>query len=97
MGALALKPLDWESKPHVPPYVRLQFDPVRQKHCIIGPDGVLWPDALELAIFRQCNGRQRVADITVLLAQQAPVSGQDFELHVYRTIQAWVSQRLLRA
>ena len=38
-----------KSKPYFPKYVRMQYDPVRKRLAVLGPERVYWPDA--------CRGR----------------------------------------
>lgn len=59
---------------HIRPRLRngvmLSFDPVRERHVVLFPEGVIVPNETAVAILRLCDGASSVADITRKLAER---------------------------
>ena len=51
------------ARPRLVPYARLQWDPVREKHILLAPEGGLVLNETGGAILALCDGRRSVADI----------------------------------
>jgi pyrroloquinoline quinone biosynthesis protein D len=55
------------ARPRLVPYARLQWDPVREKHILLTPEGGLVLNETGGAILALCDGRRSVADIAAEL------------------------------
>ena len=55
------------ARPRLVPYARLQWDPVREKHILLAPEGGLVLNETGGAILALCDGRRSVADIAAEL------------------------------
>jgi pyrroloquinoline quinone biosynthesis protein D len=55
------------ARPRLVPYARLQWDPVREKHVLLTPEGGLVLNETGGAIVALCDGRRSVADIAAEL------------------------------
>nr|AWJ65975.1 coenzyme PQQ synthesis protein D [uncultured bacterium] len=86
-----------ESRPGLPSFVRLQFEPVRGAWALLSPEKVMWPDDVSHDILKRCNGKMTVAEIISSLAAEydAPeaVVGDD----VSGFLQTWADRRLVIA
>lgn len=86
-----------ESRPGLPPFVRLQFEPVRGAWALLSPEKVMWPDEVSHDILKRCDGKATVAEIISSLAAEydAPedVVGDD----VCGFLQTWADRRLVVA
>lgn len=58
------------TRPRLRNGVMLSFDPVRDRHVVLFPEGVIVPNDTALAILRLCDGTTSVADITRQLSQR---------------------------
>ena len=57
-------------RPHVARQARLEWDPVRQRHVLLAPEGVLLLNHSGAAILGLCNGERTVAEIVEELRGQ---------------------------
>jgi pyrroloquinoline quinone biosynthesis protein D len=63
------------ARPFLPRGVRLRDDPIRAVTVLLAPERVLYPDSIGIAILRECNGENTIAEIATQLALrfEAPV------------------------
>jgi pyrroloquinoline quinone biosynthesis protein D len=59
-----------DSRPSLPPGVRLRFDKVRDKWVLLAPERVLFPCPTSVAILERCDGEQRLGAIVDALAAE---------------------------
>ena len=59
-----------EARPRLRPYVRVQWDPVRERQVLLAPEGVLVLNQTAGAILALCDGRRSVAAIAAELGAQ---------------------------
>ncbi len=83
------------SKPHFPGYVRMQFDPVRKRFAVLGPERVYWPDEVTVDILKLCDGRRSISDISIQLAQEYMAPVETIQADVLEFIQSWTDLHLL--
>jgi len=84
-----------QSKPHFPRYVRMQFDPVRKRLVVLGPERVYWPDGVAADILNLCDGQRSIADIAAELAQSYAAPLETIQADVLEFIQSWTDLHLL--
>ena len=51
------------NRPHLMRQVRLEWDPVRQRHVLLAPEGVLLLNHTGATILRLCDGERTVVEI----------------------------------
>ena len=85
-----------ESKPHLPEYVRLRFDDVRQRFAVLAPERVYWPDETAVEILKLCDGERTISAIAARLAQDYAAPEETIEADVLEFIQSWSDLRLLK-
>ncbi len=84
------------SRPAMPPYVRLQFDELRQRHVVLAPERVLWPDDVTVDILKLCDGDRTIGAIADELARDYAAPRETIEADVLEFIQSWTDIRLLK-
>ena len=67
--------VDRESKPQMPPYLKLRHDPGRGRWVLLAPERILTPDEIAVAVLQLCDGQRTVQEIAAKLAEEynAPV------------------------
>ncbi len=86
----------FESKPHFPKYVRMQFDPVRKRFAVLGPERVYWPEDVTIDILDLCDGMRSVSAIVDELAKSYAAPVETIRADVLEFIQSWTDLQLLR-
>lgn len=85
-----------ESRPVLPPFVRLQFDQLRNRWLVLAPERVYWPDEVTVDILKLCDGARSVAEIAATLSSEYAAPRETIETDVLEFIQSWTDIRLLR-
>ncbi|MGI8725891.1 MAG: pyrroloquinoline quinone biosynthesis peptide chaperone PqqD [Methyloceanibacter sp.] len=64
-----------QTRPHLPPYLKLRHDAGRGRWVLLAPERILTPDQTAVAVLRLCDGTRTVEDIAATLAKEyaAPV------------------------
>ena len=64
-----------ESKPQMPPYLKLRHDAGRGRWVLLAPERILTPDQIAVEVLQLCDGKRTVEDIAAQMAQEysAPV------------------------
>ncbi len=86
-----------ESRPGLPAFVRLQFEPVRSAWALLSPEKVMWPDDVSYDILKRCNGKATVAEIVASLAAEYDASEEVVGDDVCGFLQTWADRRLVIA
>jgi pyrroloquinoline quinone biosynthesis protein D len=84
------------SKPYFPKYVRMQFDPVRKRFAVLGPERIYWPDDVSVDILKLCDGRESISAIASKLAQNYAAPVETIQADVLEFIQSWTDLHLLK-
>ena len=59
-----------DERPQLAAWVRLQWDPRRQRHVLLAPEKVVVLNATGAAILALCDGQRTVVEITATLAER---------------------------
>jgi pyrroloquinoline quinone biosynthesis protein D len=64
-----------ETRPYLPPYLKLRHDAGRGRWVLLAPERILSPDQTAVAILKLCDGNRTVEEIAQTLAKEyaAPV------------------------
>jgi len=64
-----------ESKPQMPPYLKLRHDTGRGRWVLLAPERILTPDQIAVEVLQLCDGKRTVEDIAAQMAKEysAPV------------------------
>ncbi len=62
--------VDRETKPHMPPYLKLRHDAGRGRWVLLAPERILSPDQTAVAVLQLCDGNRTVEDIAAKLAEE---------------------------
>lgn len=67
--------VDRETKPKMPPFMKLRHDAGRERWVLLAPERVLTPDQTAVAVLQLCDGERTVTEIAAKLAEEysAPV------------------------
>ena len=84
------------SRPHFPKYVRMQFDPVRNRFAVLAPERVYWPDDVTIDILKLCNGERSISVIAAELAQTYEAPLETIQADVLEFIQSWTDLHILK-
>ena len=85
------------ARPHMPRYVRLHFDPVRQRDVVLSPEKVFWPDEVSVVILRLCDGTRSVGEIADTLAVEYNAPREVILADVMEFVQEWTDNLLLKS
>ncbi len=85
------------SRPGLPAFVRLQFEPVRGAWALLSPEKVMWPDAVSYDILKRCDGKATVTEIVCSLAAEYDASEDVVGDDVSGFLQVWADRRLVTA
>lgn len=85
-----------DSTPVMPPYVRLQFDELRQRYVALSPERIFWPDEVTVDILKLCDGARSIRAISQQLASEYAAPVETIEADVLEFIQSWTDIRLLK-
>ncbi len=84
------------SRPYFPKGVRMQYDKVRERFAVLGPERVYWPDSVSVDILNLCDGRRSVSAIAGHLAESYAAPAETIEADVLEFIQSWTDLHLLK-
>jgi pyrroloquinoline quinone biosynthesis protein D len=74
-------------RPRLAPFVRLTFDPARQRHVLLSPETVVVLNATGTAILELCDGKRTVAEIVAeLRSRYAHVVDDDVRAYIGRLV-----------
>lgn len=62
--------VDRETRPKLPPYLKLRHDAGRGRWILLAPERVLTPDQTAVAVLQLCDGERTVAEIAAKLAEE---------------------------
>jgi pyrroloquinoline quinone biosynthesis protein D len=82
--------------PLLPRHVRLHFDPVRQRHVVLSPEKVFWPDEISVEILKLCDGARSIGTIADTLAAEYNAPRDVILADVMEFTQEWSDNLLLK-
>jgi pyrroloquinoline quinone biosynthesis protein D len=85
------------TRPALPRFVRLQFEPARQAWALLSPEKVMWPDEISLDILRRCDGTTTTDEIVAALADEYDADESVVRDDVIAFLQTWADRRLVTA
>jgi pyrroloquinoline quinone biosynthesis protein D len=59
-----------ETRPYLPPYLKLRHDAGRGRWLLLAPERILMPDQTAVAVLKLCNGKRTVEEIVESLAEE---------------------------
>jgi pyrroloquinoline quinone biosynthesis protein D len=85
------------TRPVMPRYVRLHFDPVRGRDVVLSPEKVFWPDEISVEIIKLCDGARSVGEIADVLAVEYNAPRDVILADVMEFVQEWTDNLLLKS
>jgi pyrroloquinoline quinone biosynthesis protein D len=83
-----------DSVPRLWKLARLEYDPVRQRHVLLYPEGAVLLNDTGAAILELCNGNRTVGDIVTILGERYHT---DVTADVTEYLQKMAERELVRA
>lgn len=62
--------VDRETRPQMPPYLKLRHDAGRGRWVLLAPERILTPDQTAVAVLQLCDGKTTVEEIAAKLAEE---------------------------
>jgi pyrroloquinoline quinone biosynthesis protein D len=59
-----------QTKPYLPPYLKLRHDAGRGRWVLLAPERILSPDQTAVAVLQLCDGKRTVEEIAASLAKE---------------------------
>jgi pyrroloquinoline quinone biosynthesis protein D len=83
-----------DSVPRLWKLARLEYDPVRQRHVLLYPEGAVLLNDTGAAILELCNGNRTVGEIVIILGERYHT---DVTADVTEYLQQMAERELVRA
>jgi pyrroloquinoline quinone biosynthesis protein D len=74
----------------------MQFDSVRKRFAVLGPERVYWPDGVAVDILKLCDGQRSIEEIAAELAQSYAAPLETIQADAIEFIQSWTDLHLLK-
>jgi pyrroloquinoline quinone biosynthesis protein D len=84
------------SRPYLRRHVRLRFDAIRNKHVVLAPEKLLWPDEIGVRILTLCDGDHTVGEIADRLTGEYDAPREVILGDVLEFVQEWSDRLLLK-
>jgi pyrroloquinoline quinone biosynthesis protein D len=62
--------VEQETRPYLPPYLKLRHDAGRGRWLLLAPERILTPDQTAVAVLKLCDGKRTVEEIVESLAEE---------------------------
>jgi pyrroloquinoline quinone biosynthesis protein D len=59
-----------QTKPYLPPYLKLRHDAGRGRWVLLAPERILSPDQTAVSVLQLCDGKRTVEEIAATLAKE---------------------------
>jgi pyrroloquinoline quinone biosynthesis protein D len=79
--------VDRETRPYLPPYLKLRHDAGRDRWVLLAPERILTPDQTAVAVLKLCDGKQTVEEIAAALAKEYSAPADVIEADVLELLQ----------
>jgi pyrroloquinoline quinone biosynthesis protein D len=79
----------------LPAWVRMRFDPVRDRHVLLAPERVLFPCATSVTIIERLGRGRRVDELVTALAEEFEAPRETISVDVRQMLQGLADQGFL--
>lgn len=86
-----------ETRPHLPPYLKLRHDAGRGRWVLLAPERILTPDQIAIEVLKLCDGKRRVEEIAKTLAAEYAAPIETIEADVLDLLQGLADKGYLKA
>jgi pyrroloquinoline quinone biosynthesis protein D len=76
-----------ETRPKMPPYLKLRHDAGRGRWVLLAPERILSPDQTAVAVLQLCDGQRTVEEIAAKLAEEYSAPADVIEADVLELLQ----------
>ena len=86
-----------ETRPAMPPHIKLRHDTGRGRWLILAPERVFEPDAIAVEVLKLCDGQRAVADIAAVLAKEYNAPKEEITADVITMLQDLADKGVVKA
>jgi pyrroloquinoline quinone biosynthesis protein D len=86
-----------DSKPGLPPHIKLRHDAGRGRWHVLAPERVFEPDPIAVEILKRCDGVMTVAAIAEILAKEYNAPLADIQGDIISMLQELADKGVVRA
>lgn len=79
--------VDRETRPYLPPYLKLRHDAGRDRWVLLAPERILTPDQTAVAVLKLCDGKRSVEEIASALAKEYSAPADVIQADVLELLQ----------
>lgn len=76
-----------ESRPTMPPHIKLRHDAGRGRWLILAPERVFDPDDIAVEVLKLCDGQRSVGDIADVLAKEYNAPSEEISSDIIAMLQ----------
>lgn len=86
-----------ETRPYLPPYLKLRHDPGRDRWILLAPERILTPDRTAVEVLKLCDGKRSVEEIAKMLAKEYAAPVETIEADVLGLLQGLADKGYIKA
>ncbi|MFA5900875.1 MAG: pyrroloquinoline quinone biosynthesis peptide chaperone PqqD [Hyphomicrobium sp.] len=86
-----------DSKPVMPPYIKMRHDAGRGRWIILAPERLFDPDPIAVEVLKLCDGERSVSTITDQLAKDYNAPREDIEADIIAMLQDLADKGVVKA
>jgi len=86
-----------DSKPVMPPYIKMRHDAGRNRWLILAPERLFDPDAIAVEVLKLCDGARSVGDIAGILSKGYNAPAEDIEVDIIAMLQDLADKGVVKA
>jgi len=86
-----------DSKPVMPPYIKMRHDAGRNRWLILAPERLFDPDAIAVEVLKLCDGARSVGDIAGILSKEYNAPVEDIEVDIIAMLQDLADKGVVKA
>ncbi len=86
-----------ESKPAMPPHIKLRHDAGRGRWLILAPERVFDPDDIAVEVLKLCDGARTVNDVVQVLAKEYNAPAEEIEADIIAMLQDLADKGVVKA
>ncbi|MDH4981109.1 pyrroloquinoline quinone biosynthesis peptide chaperone PqqD [Hyphomicrobium sp. D-2] len=86
-----------DSKPVMPPYIKMRYDAGRNRWIILAPERLFDPDPIAVEVLKLCDGARTVGDIAAHLSNEYNAPVQDIEVDIIAMLQDLSDKGVVKA
>lgn len=86
-----------ETRPVIPPYIKLRHDDGRGRWLILAPERVFDPDEIAVEVLKLCDGERTVSDIASVMAKEYNAPEEEITADIIAMLQDLADKGVVKA